>query len=189
MQNRVFSCTCGNIRVNGHTVPHGLIPNIPGDQRPRGAQCATLLVVHPRAITVASGNAITTKQLSTACADIFCSTCHQGFRLFYGRRHSFIGRLPPNPESDHIERHDIPSILRPFLSLDSSRHGSFSETLEPVASDRGLCSRRSAMDADFEMMFGERGDVVVGSYKHSRVNREERFSVPYSDAIPNSYFA
>lgn len=188
MQNRVFACTCGNIRVNGQTVPHGLIPNIPGGEKARCSQCAALIVVQSRSITVGSLHTLSTKQLSNVCVDFFCSSCHAGFRLFYGRRHSFIGRLPPVPAtSDMIERHDIPQILRPFISPESFNRESLSETLEPAADDGQLRSRRSPMDADFEMMFGNRGDVVVGSYKHYRGGQNERFV--FADSVPHSYFA
>ena len=173
MTQQSMSCPCGNITVAGQLLQPGSIPNIPGSERHRASSLTSCALITRNSITVANPASFSVQPHTPICTDIICGRCRGTFRFFLARPYSFIGRIPDTdpPQS----RAPIPPSLRPMLSLPPPPPPQETDEIET--------------DADFDIMFANRGLPVVGSYKHRVGFTDGDIVSPTADELPKSYYA
>lgn len=185
MQQKVSACNCGNIKVKGVTLRPTCKPNIPPTERIRFAKCQSCVVVNQKSIDIDNLDVVIPRTYSHVCTDMICGNCGATFRLFCARESStaFVGRVQVAAEAQQqFERKEAipPSVLKLVCRPVKKRPP------ENVVSEdtMGLDN-----DADLDMMFGNRADPVVGSYKHNMVLPSGELDAVISEVAPKSYFA
>ena len=179
MQNQLFSCDCGNLKIAGQKLPRSVYPNISPSDRERLRNIQSISYVKQQGIEIRDTRQVHVRLLSPTCADMHC-ICGALFRFFIGRGFSYFGRIcnsdqgnqqVPNPSDTYPQSllytgNNLPKILMPLISkrpnqgqinkIDRHSLNPFNEIVNNI-------------DTDFDLMFSNRLEPVVGSYKKSTI--------------------
>ena len=138
-----------------------------------------------KCIDVEDCDAVAAHQQSRVCTDLKCRKCGAKFRFFYGGPCSYIGKVQEEVTSQTLPSEAseaIPSVVMSMITkVEPPRTEKQHDSLDKA--DEDLVNE----DADFDMIFGNRGLPVVGSYKHHMAFNDRIFGM--AEMTPKSYYA
>ncbi|KAH0785237.1 hypothetical protein GPJ56_010880 [Histomonas meleagridis] len=180
-----LSCKCGNIVTHGQALPPKSFPNVPPTERPRVSSCKSLQIIHNKSININDALSISTGVISQTCYELHCNRCNSHFRIFFGKGVFYIGKCkqtPGRPVTKAIPPHIIPLLAKVNNNQPSERKQYNRDTEE-------IPNVSVGEDADFDLMFANQSDLVVGSYKRQMAYDTVFDNLGGNDFTPKTYFA
>lgn len=190
MQLRAFTCQCSNIKIRGQPLPPKVIPNVPKSESRFLASCHSLRIIYQKSIEIKDLSCVTGNALSNFCCELHCNKCKTHFRILIGRGIFYIGKI--NEESGGIQgKSKLPNAILPLIV----QHAGLNKTLEAEKQPKNTNNEKNdnlqqiSEDADFDLMFSNQDDLIVGSYKQNmEVPADVAFGPFCCEFAPKTYF-
>lgn len=202
MHHRTFACQCANVKIRGQALPPKAIPNIPKTETRFLSQCNSLRIVNPKSIEVKNFAHVAGSALSSCSCDLFCTNCNAHFRVFAGRGIFYVGRMGEDADRAAASN-KLPNMLGALVTHATSARRSVGAVPQPKAvartfSDEDVTdgetqrSRENLQqiceDADFDLMFSNQEDLIVGSYKQHMEIPVDVTLGQFCEFAPRTYF-
>lgn len=191
------SCTCGNLRIRGLLNQQSHYPHSQASGRDQLSK--TLFSIQPHSIEIQRIRKEKGNLHNKPCSDMKCTICGATFRFFSCKGNSYMERIQPT----HKHCNKIPTNtnfnsksngdevqLAQQTNQSNNNHLQNSLSVDNRNTDyfnKNLLDKMIIGDSDFELMFSNKYDPVVGSYEQQINATLDGSNI--SNVRPNSYFA
>lgn len=150
------ACICKNVHVNGHIVPKYIHSNITPFRKPSLGIRKSLYSIDTQSIDVHDLKRIKDSILNESCFYLKCMTCGTTFMFFSTNKKIFLEKIEPvNGMAKQVQKSDK---INDHKNLQLNQY-------QPFTKEKDLTKINFFDDTDFEFMFSNNIEPIIGSYK------------------------
>ncbi|KAK8865564.1 hypothetical protein M9Y10_011120 [Tritrichomonas musculus] len=149
------TCTCGNVKISGQIVPQFIHHNTASNGKSCNRLPGNFLLINSQSIEIQNFKKIKGCLLNKSVSNVKCTACGATFKFHKCNKNTYLEYSGPLRLSQK----------QSAVQNNVSKQNKNNNENQCFNLDRNIIENKYNEDCDFEYMFSNKDDPIVGSYK------------------------